>query len=81
MPIQDWFLGQSGAFALRELTEFCDQTDFLDRSAVMKLIQSGRGTDAWFSVLEFVLWWKQFIAGQSLSLANQIEPLVAAQQF
>ena len=44
VPIQEWFLGQSGEFARRELTEFCDQTDFLDRSAVMKLIRSGRGT-------------------------------------
>ena len=80
MPIQEWFLGQSGAFARRELTEFCGQTDFLDRSAVVKLIQSGRGTDAWF-LLNFALWWKQFIAGEGLSSANQVEPLVAAQQF
>ena len=79
VPIQEWFLGQSGAFARRELTEFCDQTDFLDRSTVMKLIQSGRGTDVWF-LLNFALWWKQFIAGPTPSSANQIEPSLAAQQ-
>ena len=78
VPIHEWFLGQSGEFARRELAEFCDKTDFLDRSAVMNLIPSGRGRDAWL-LLNFALWWKQFIAGESPTPANQMESLVATQ--
>ena len=76
VPIQEWFLGQSGEFARRELAEFCDKTDFLDRSAVMKLIPSGRGRDAWV-LLNFALWWKEFIAGEGPSSASQRESLMA----
>ena len=76
VPIQEWFLGQSGEFAGRELAEFCDKTDFLDRSAVMKLIPSGRGRDAWF-LLNLALWWKEFIEGRNPSIKNHAEPLVA----
>jgi asparagine synthase (glutamine-hydrolysing) len=78
VPIQEWFLGRSGEFARRELSEFCDKTDFLDRSTVMRLIQSGRGRDAWL-LLNFALWWKQFIAGESPTPANQMDSLVATQ--
>jgi asparagine synthase (glutamine-hydrolysing) len=78
VPIHDWFLQESGAFARRELAEFCDQTDFLDRSAVKNLIQSARGRDAWL-LLNFALWWKQFIAGESAPPPNPTESLVAAQ--
>jgi asparagine synthase (glutamine-hydrolysing) len=77
VPIQEWFLGKSGEFARRELSEFCDKTDFLDRSAVMKLIQSGRGRDAWI-LLNFALWWKEFIEGEGLGSADRIESMVAA---
>jgi asparagine synthase (glutamine-hydrolysing) len=78
VPIHDWFFAQFGEFARRELSEFCDKTDFLDRSAVMNLIQSGKGAHAWF-LLNFALWWKEFIEGKSPSMANQTESLVATQ--
>jgi asparagine synthase (glutamine-hydrolysing) len=80
VPIQEWFLGKSGEFARRELSNFCDKTDFLDRSAVMKLLQSGRGRDAWF-LLNFALWWKEFIEGEGPSLMNQAESLSVANGF
>ncbi len=74
VPIQEWFFGQFGEFARRELSEFCDKTDFLDQSAVMKLIRSGRGRDAWF-LLNFALWWKEFIegAGPAVRESNGID--------
>jgi len=77
VPIQEWFLGQSGDFARRELSDFCDKTDFLDRVAVMNLIQSGRGRDAWF-LLNFALWWKEFIAGEGPGSADHMESMAAA---
>ena len=77
VPIQQWFLGQSGEFARRELSEFCDKTDFLDQPAVMKLIRSGRGRHVWF-LLNFALWWKEFIENKNPSMANREEALVAS---
>ena len=64
VPVQDWFLGQAGVFARRELAEFCGKTDFLDQPSVMKLIGAGGGRHAWL-LLNFALWWKQFIEGSS----------------
>jgi asparagine synthase (glutamine-hydrolysing) len=64
VPIYEWFFEQFGEFARRELSAFCEQTDFLDRDAVLRLLRSGRGRDAWF-LLNFALWWKEFIAGKS----------------
>lgn len=78
VPIQQWFLGQSGEFARRELADFCDKTDFLDRSEVMRLVNIGRGRHVWF-LLNFALWWKQFIAGKSSHVASHAESLLAAQ--
>jgi asparagine synthase (glutamine-hydrolysing) len=76
VPIQQWFLAHFGDFASRELADFCDKTDFLDKPAVVQLIQSGRARDAWV-LLNFALWWKQFIAGENPFMASQTESLVA----
>jgi len=76
VPIYEWFDGRLGEFARRELSAFCEQTDFLDSGAVMKLLQPGRGRDAWF-LLNFALWWKEFIAGGSAFSATPVESLVA----
>jgi asparagine synthase (glutamine-hydrolysing) len=76
VPIHEWFSGQFGEFARRELSEFCGKTDFLDQRAVMKLVQSGRGRHAWF-LLNFSLWWKEFIEGNSPRIVRDAEALVA----
>jgi asparagine synthase (glutamine-hydrolysing) len=76
VPIHEWFLGRTGEFARRELSDFCDKTDFLDRPAVMNLMQSGRGRETWF-LLNFALWWKEFIEEKRPSPANQMQSLVA----
>jgi asparagine synthase (glutamine-hydrolysing) len=77
VPIREWFSGEFGEFAARELSDFCSKTDFLDQSAVMKLIRTGNGGDAW-TLLNFALWWKQFIEGKSPFTANSAEALAAA---
>jgi asparagine synthase (glutamine-hydrolysing) len=76
VPIHEWSLGQFGEFARCELWDFCSNTDFLDQPAVMKLIQSGRGRDAWF-LLNFALWWKEFIEAKNPYMPNHAESLVA----
>jgi asparagine synthase (glutamine-hydrolysing) len=77
VPIREWFSGKFGEFARRELSGFCSKTDFLDQSAVMRLIQTSKGTDAWI-VLNFALWWEQFIEGNSPSMTQSAESLVAS---
>jgi asparagine synthase (glutamine-hydrolysing) len=77
VPIREWFSGQFGEVARREISDFCSKTDFLDQSAVMKLIQTGNGAHAWI-LLNFALWWKQFIEGKSPSAVNSAEALAAA---
>ncbi len=78
VPIYEWFFEKFGEFAKQELRVFCEQADFLDQAAVMKLIRAGRGRDAWF-LLNFALWWKEFIAGERPSMAHTTEALAATQ--
>jgi asparagine synthase (glutamine-hydrolysing) len=75
VPIHDWFLGRFGEFARRELAEFCDKTDFLDKTAVMNLVQSGHARHAWL-VLNFALWWKEFVEGSSAPVPDETQWLL-----
>jgi asparagine synthase (glutamine-hydrolysing) len=76
VPIHEWFSGSFGEFARRELAEFCDKTDFLDRTAVMNLIQPGRTRHAWLLV-NFALWWKEFVDG-SRPVMDETQAALAA---
>jgi asparagine synthase (glutamine-hydrolysing) len=60
VPVYEWFFDRFGEFAKRELHEFCEKTDFLDRDAVLRIAQEGRGWHAWF-LLNFAMWWKEFV--------------------
>ncbi|MCX6121340.1 MAG: asparagine synthase (glutamine-hydrolyzing) [Ignavibacteriales bacterium] len=60
VPIYEWMSQQLGEKAKKELTEFCDQTDFLDKAEVMQLLEHGKETEIW-CLLNFALWWKQYI--------------------
>lgn len=60
VPVYEWFFDRLGQQARQELNDFCDQTDFLDRSAVMNLFDNNRGPQAWY-LLNFALWWKEYI--------------------
>jgi asparagine synthase (glutamine-hydrolysing) len=71
VPIHEWFLGNFGEFARRELLEFCEKTDFFDKAGVMDLIQKGRGRHAWL-LLNFALWWKEFIEGSETVVPEEV---------
>jgi asparagine synthase (glutamine-hydrolysing) len=77
VPIYEWFFDRFGEFAKSELSAFCEQTDFLDPAAVHRLIRSGRGRDAWI-LLNFALWWKEFISGDIRNPANSSMESLAA---
>lgn len=61
VPVYDWFFGRLGTKVRQELGDFCDQTDFLDRTEVMRYVDEKRSTQSWY-LLNFALWWKQYIA-------------------
>jgi asparagine synthase (glutamine-hydrolysing) len=60
VPVYEWFFDRLGAQARVELDDFCRQTDFLDREAVMALCDQQRGAQVWF-LLNLALWWKEYI--------------------
>jgi asparagine synthase (glutamine-hydrolysing) len=74
VPIREWFAGPFGEFARRELATFCRKTDFLDHAAVTKLLDAGNARDAWF-LLNFALWWKEYIEGSRTPMAPATESL------
>lgn len=60
VPIYEWFFDKLGDKTRILIEEFCNQTDFLDKNEVMKLINEGNSAKVWF-LLNFVLWWKEYI--------------------
>jgi asparagine synthase (glutamine-hydrolysing) len=61
VPVYEWFFDRLGQQARRDLGHLCDQTDFLDRVAVERLLDQGRGPQVWY-LLNFALWWKEYMA-------------------
>lgn len=60
VPVQEWMFAELGDRTREELEEFCDSTDFLDKTEVMRLLDNGQGSQVWY-LLNFALWWKQFV--------------------
>ena len=67
VPVHEWFLGRLGTYAEQQLLEFCKRTDFFDRTAVSSLIRGRHASQVWY-LLNFVLWWKYYIASEPLDL-------------
>ncbi len=61
VPVYEWYFGRLGAKVRDEMSTFCDQTDFLDRDAVMQQLDMGNGPQSWY-LLNLALWWKEFVA-------------------
>ena len=60
IPMEEWFLERLGATTRKELMEFCDRSDFLDRTEVIRLLDAKKSNKVWF-LLNFALWWKHYI--------------------
>jgi asparagine synthase (glutamine-hydrolysing) len=60
VPVYEWFSDQLGQKAREDILHFCDQTDFLDQFEVLRLLDDGRGFQAW-NLLNFALWWEEFL--------------------
>jgi asparagine synthase (glutamine-hydrolysing) len=68
VPVYEWFFDRLGDFARAELSAFCEETDFLDRTAVMQLLERRDGPRAWY-LLNLALWWKQYIGSETPAMA------------
>jgi asparagine synthase (glutamine-hydrolysing) len=67
VPIYEWFFDRFGEFSRRELATFCEATDFFDPGAVPKLAaDKEQGWNSWY-LLNFALWWKEYIQGSETS--------------
>lgn len=60
IPMDEWFFERLGDTILKELMDFCDHTDFLDRTEVLRLINSKKRNKVWY-LFNFALWCKQYI--------------------
>ena len=60
IPLPEWVLGQLGENVWRELNEFCQETDLLDRKEVLRIVTKGRAIQAW-PLLNRAPWWKTHI--------------------
>ncbi|MCX6647167.1 MAG: asparagine synthase C-terminal domain-containing protein, partial [bacterium] len=61
VPMTEWFMDRLGLETKRELTNFCDQTDYLDKTYIDRLLEEGDGVKLW-SLMNFALWWKEYMA-------------------
>ena len=60
VPVHEWFFESLGERIRKDLGTFCQQTDLLDVNEVDRLLQQGRGNQAWY-LLNFALWWNEYI--------------------
>jgi len=60
VPVYEWLFEKLGEKTRRELSDFCDKTDFLDKDEVLRYVDHNRGAQAWY-LLNFALWWKEYV--------------------
>jgi asparagine synthase (glutamine-hydrolysing) len=61
VPVREWLFNGLHQKVRHELSEFCDQTDLVDRAEVMRLVDDQCERETWY-LLNFALWWKEFVA-------------------
>lgn len=59
VPLNDWFQEKLGDYAKTVISEFIDDTDFFDKSAITKMIEN-KDHQLWY-ILNFALWYNKFI--------------------
>jgi len=91
VPIHEWSFGQLGRLARAKLEKFNSQTDLFDRTELQRLLvpsntSGGHSFQAW-CLLNFVIWWEQYIAGagspraEDLALPSQADGDAAGAQI
>lgn len=65
VPAEEWFGTQIRDLARHEIRWFCNESGLFDREVVESTLESLTGLHTWY-FLNLALWWKEFIAGESL---------------
>jgi asparagine synthase (glutamine-hydrolysing) len=60
VPVYEWYSERLGDKIRQEIMEFCEETDFLDSTEVLRMLRRGNGAQLWY-LLNLAMWWKQFI--------------------
>lgn len=72
VPVHEWLLGRLGSTVRDELNAFTRNTDFLDPSAVDRVM--ARGDQSSWYLFNLALWWKRFIAGEEITEFTTDQP-------
>jgi asparagine synthase (glutamine-hydrolysing) len=59
-PVNEWVFDKLGLTMRKEILQFCDETNFLDKKACQSLIEKADAAKIWH-IMNFVLWWKEYI--------------------
>lgn len=76
IPLREWFAASIGQYCERELSAFCRETDFFDAAEVQRYVRERRHKQVWY-LLNFALWWKQYIAQAPVSHEAVSAPTLA----
>jgi asparagine synthase (glutamine-hydrolysing) len=69
VPVHEWFFDRLGEVARYELNRFCDETDFFDRHAVMRVMEHHDKRLAWY-LFNLALWWQQYVGSGAEAIAS-----------
>ncbi|HVU16348.1 MAG TPA: asparagine synthase (glutamine-hydrolyzing) [Candidatus Didemnitutus sp.] len=61
VPVHEWFLQRLGPQIRESVGRFVRETGLLDRAVVDRMLQAGRGNDAWY-LYNLAEWWARYIA-------------------
>ena len=61
VPVHEWLSTGLGDRARKEVADFCDMTELLDRREVGYLLDDGRSPKAW-CLLNVAMWWREYVA-------------------
>lgn len=69
VPMVEWSSGHLGSYAQKKLNRFVDDAEFLNKEVVKQLFDRNRSREIWI-LLNFALWWEEYIACRSVSNAD-----------
>ena len=59
VPVYEWLFDRLGDETHKVLDSFCDETNFFEKSAVNKLIET-KSSHTWY-LFNFAMWWKKYL--------------------
>ncbi len=61
VPVHEWMEGRLGIVMQDTLSDFCDRTDILNKTAVLNLVREERDPRSWY-LFNLALWWNHYLA-------------------